>query len=145
MKMQMPTPYSQNFKEMPLLLKLLFLSYAYSVIISLISLLQQNPFSFQYLNTGFHQNYPSIWDMYYLLLGIVSIIVYMKRSYSLLKKYLFSTAIILVLGLVNSLNSDSGLTQEVRGIVTFVYILIYALGGVLIKYQLSQKKYFNKP
>lgn len=139
-----PNKYISDFKEMPFLMKLLFILSLYSLITTLLNLIQMKPITFQYFNSGFPKNYPFIWYLYYLLFSMATIIVYFKRSYAVLKKYLYVSIGILVISLLNSVYSIVSFPAEQRVASIFVYTFTYIFGGLIFAYLLSQKKYFNK-
>ena len=129
---------------MPFLLKILFLISVYSFVTTLLNFIQMKPVVFEYFNTGFPKNFPLIWYSYYLLFNIFTIIVYFKRSYSVLKKYLYVTLGVLVVALLNSIYFVINLPVEQRFATTLVYLFTYIFGGLIFIYQLKQKKYFNQ-
>lgn len=143
-KLSEPNKYILDFKEMPFLLKLFLLASLYSIIATLFDFIQMKPMTFEYFNSGFPKNYPFIWYLYFLLFNIVTIAVYFKRSYSVLKKYLYLSVGVLAISLLNSIFSVIKLPAEQRIATILVYSFTYIFGGLIIIYQLKQKKYFNK-
>lgn len=139
-----PNKYISDFKEIPFLLKLFLLVSLYSIIATLFDFVRMKPVTFEYFNSEFLKNYPFIWYLYSLLFNIATVVVYFKRSYSVLKKYLYVSVGVLVISLLNSIFSVIKLPAEQRMTTTLVYSFTYILGGLIILYQLKQKQYFNK-
>lgn len=136
--------YVSDFKEMPFLVKLLLIVSLYSLVTTFLSFIQMKPITFEYFNSGFPKNYPLIWYLYYLLFDIVTIVVYFKRSYSVLTKYFYVSVGVLVIILLNSVYSVANLPSDQRVATTIVYALSYIFVGLILAYLLKQKKYFNK-
>lgn len=136
--------YVSDFKEMPFLLKILLLITLYSLVTTALYFIQMKPVAFDYFNTGFPKNYPAVWYIYYLLFNIATIIVYFKRSYTVLKKYLYITLGFLVIAIFNSIYFIANLPAEQRLATTFVCLFTYFFGALIFVYQLNQKKYFNR-
>jgi len=134
-----------NFKGMPLLLKLLFLLSVYSFFQSAFNLFQMKPISFSYFGTNFPKNYPFIWHMYSLMFNLITIIVYIKKSFSVLKTYTYASVVVLAITLINSFYFTINLPIEQRMPTVVVYAVTYLFGGLIFVYILNQKKYFNKP
>ena len=136
--------YVSDFKEMPLLLKILLLLTLYLLVTAILDFIQMKPVAFEYFNTGFPKNFTVIWYIYSLLFDIATIIVYFKRSYTILKKYLYISLGIVVVSIFNSIYFVANLPAEQRLATTLVYLFSYVFGALLFVYQLNQKKYFNK-
>jgi len=135
----------KNFKQMPLLLKILFVVSVYSFIMSVISLIGMKGVDFSYFGSEFPRSYPFIWNVYNILMGGFGVYVFMKRSYSLLIKYTVIGAVLLVLSLINSLYFVSSLSEKTQIIVTLIiYGISYLFAGLIMMYFLRQKKYSNK-
>lgn len=143
-KLSKPNKYVSDFKEMPFLLKLFLIVSLYVIVVTLIDFIQMKPMTFEYFNSGFPKNYPFIWYLYYLLFNIATVVVYFKRSYSVLKKYLYASIGVLVIALLNSIFFVINLPVEQRMATTLVYSFTYIFGGLIIIYQLKQRKYFNR-
>jgi len=139
-----PNKYVSDFKEMPFLMKLLLLVSLYVLVTTILDFIQMKPVAFGYFNSSFPRNYPLIWYLYNILFGIFSIIVYFKRSYSVLTKYLCVSAGILAVGLLNSAYFVVNLPVEKRIVTVVVYAVGYVFAGLIFAYLLQQKKYFNK-
>lgn len=143
-KVTEPYKYMTDFKEMPFLLKILLLISIYSFITTLLNFIQMKPVTFEFFNSGFPKNFPAIWYLYYLLFDIAAIVVYFKRSYSVLKKYIYASLGVLVIGVLNSIYSVINLPTEQKFAATLLYVFIYIFFGLIFVYQLKQRKYFNQ-
>lgn len=139
-----PNKYVRDFKEMPFLLKILLILSLYSLATTFFDFVNMKPIAFEYFNSGFPKNFPLAWYLYLLLFNIFTIVVYFKRSYSVLKKYLYITLGVLVVAIFNSIYSVINLPVEQRMMVAIVYAFTYVFGGLIFVYLLKQKKYFNR-
>lgn len=139
------TTWLTRFKEMPLLIKLFFILGSYSAVLSAIDLLTFKSITFTYFGSAFPQNMPAVWHLYALAINVFSLFVYIKRSYSLLKTYLYISAAVLAVSVANSVYETLRLPTEQRIPVIIVYGVTYTLAGLIFIYFLGQKKYFNKP
>lgn len=133
-----------NFKEMSILLKLLFGYSAFTFLKTIFDLFQNKPIGFEYFNTGFPNNYPYIWYIYIIFMNIWLIFVFLKRSYSLLVKYFVISLLVGIPGIINMFVNIFNYPEESLPTLLLVNIIILSLGGLLIIYTLKQKKYFNK-
>ncbi|MBI5018845.1 hypothetical protein HZB58_01065 [Candidatus Gottesmanbacteria bacterium] len=144
-KKQLKNTWLTRFKEMPLLIKLFFVLGSYSAVLSAIDLLTFKPLTFTYFGSAFPQNMPAVWHLYALAINVFSLYVYIKRSYSFLKTYLYISAAVLTVSVANSVYETLRLPAEQRLPVVIVYGVTYALAILIFVYFLGQKKYFNKP
>ncbi len=133
-----------HFKEMPLLLKIIFIGSLFAIVEALFDIIQMKPILFDYFNSGFPKNFPVIWYAYSILINIFAIIVYLKRSYSLLKKYLYLTVGLLVIAFLNSAYSINFVPSEQKTAMMLMYTVFYVVAGLLVVYHFKQKKYFNQ-
>ena len=133
-----------HFKEMPLLLKIIFIGSLFAIVEALFDIIQMKPILFDYFNSGFPKNFPVIWYAYSILINIFAIIVYLKRSYSLLKKYLYLTVGLLVIAFLNSAYSINFVPAEQKTAMMLMYAAFYIVAGLLVVYHFKQKKYFNQ-
>lgn len=136
--------YLANFKEMPFLLKLLFIGSAGVLMSHLVDIFQLKPIEFDYFNSGFPKNFPVIWYAYSVLIEIITMLVYLKRSYGLLKKYTYFSVGVLAIHLLHVGYLVMSLPVEQRLIPTLTYVITYIFVTLLVIYPLRQKKYFNK-
>lgn len=139
-----PNKYMSDFKEMPFLMKLLLIVSLYSLVTTLLDFIQMKPIAFEYFGSGFPKNYPFIWYLYLVLFNIFGIVVYFKRSYSVLKKYLYISLGVLAIAILNSIYFVLNLPAEQRMLTVIVYVFTYIFGGLIFFYLLNQKKYFNR-
>lgn len=130
----------KNFKQMPLLLKILFVTTLYSLVMSIISLIGMKEVNFSYFGSEFPRNYPFIWNLYSVIMGGFGVYVFMKRSYSLLVKYTIVGAVLLVLSLMNSFYSIFGLSGQIQIIsAVIIYGITYLFAVLIMIYFLRQK------
>lgn len=139
-----PNKYISDFKEMPFSMKLLLIADLYLLVTTFLGLVQMKPIAFEYFNSGFPKNYPLVWHSYSVLLYIATIVVYFKRSYSVLMKYLYVSIAILVISGLNSIYSVANLPSEQRMTMTITSAFIYIIAGLILVYLSKQKKYFNR-
>lgn len=139
-----PNKYIVDFKAMPFLMKLLLIVSLYSLVTTLIDFIQMKPIAFEYFGSGFPKNYPFIWYLYLILFNIFGVVVYFKRSLSVLKKYLYISLGVLTISILNSIYFVLNLPTEQRILTVIVYVFTYAFGGLIFFYLFNQKKYFNK-
>jgi hypothetical protein len=137
--------YLGRFTAMPFLIKLFFVLGVVAVVQSGIDLLTGKPTPFTYYGTDFPRNYPILWHLYAVGINLFSLVVFIKRSYRLLKVYIGVSAAVLMLSLGNSLYTLSVIPEVQRTAVGLVYGITYAFGIVIFVYFLRQKKYFNEP
>ena len=117
----------------------------FSLFTSFISLIRMQEVNFSYFGTGFPKNYPLIWNIYSVFMGILSIYVYMKRSYSLLLKYTVLGSILIAISILNSIYFVFAQTNQTQIVFTMIiYGIGYFLAVLIMLYVLCQKKYFNK-
>lgn len=135
--------YVTNFKEMPLPMKILLLVSVYSLFTTILDFVQLKPVIFEYFNSGFPKNYPIIWYVYNLLFNVATVAVYFKRSYSVLKKYIYITLGALGITALNSLYLIISAPLEQRSATTFTILFTFIFAGLIITYLLNQKKYFH--
>lgn len=138
---------NKNFKEMPLLLKILFIMSIFSLILDLISLIESKEIGYSYFGTGFPKNYPLLWYSYSISMGFFNLYVFLKRSYSLLVKYTILIVVIMFMSLFNNIYLTlSGENAQYSFIyLAIVYGIAYGFGALMVFYTVRQKKYFNKP
>lgn len=139
-----PKELMADFKAMPFLIKLLLIISLYSLVTTIQNLVQMKPIDFDYFNSGFPRNYPLVWYLYYLLLDVFTIVIFFKRSYSVLKKYVCFSIAILLIAFFNSIYSTANVLSEQRAVTTIIFGLTYAIVVLINLYLLKQKKYFNK-
>ncbi len=137
--------YLDRFKAMPLLIKLFFILGVYAVVQSSIDLVSGKPIPFTYYGTEFPRNYPILWHLYAVGINLFSLVVFIRRSYQLLKAYIGVRAVVLLISLGNSLYALSQLPEAQRTAVGLVYGITYAFGILIFVYFLRQKQYFNEP
>jgi tryptophan-rich sensory protein len=136
--------YLANFKEMPFLLKLLFIGSVVTLISQLVDMFQLKPIKFEYFHSGFPKNFPIVWYAYSVLMQVVTMMVYLRRSYGLLKKYTNFTVGLLAIHFLHVVYLFINLPAEQRASSIVTYIIIYFFVALLVIYPLKQKKYFNK-
>ncbi len=136
--------YFLNFTEMPLLLKVIFVFNVLSLVTTFVNFIQIKPIVFEYFNSGFPKDFPVIWYLYLLVLHLAAVSIYIKRSFSLLKKYLSVVFIIYFLGFLNSAYLVINLPNEQKIGMSLINLLIYLFLGFILVYQLKQTKYFNQ-
>lgn len=134
--------YIADFKEMPFLMKILFVFSLYFFISTFMDFVQMKSVTFEYFNSGFPKNYSFIWYLYLLLYNTMGIFIYLKRSYDLLKKYL---SVYIGIGIINSVGFISSLPSEQKMFSVIIYIFTFIFVGLICLYLLKQKRYFNKP
>lgn len=133
-----------EYKKMPFLLKILLIISIGASISALLNLIKMKPVQFEYFGSGFPKNVPVVWYLYYLLFNIATILVYFKRSFSLLKKYLYFSIGVLFISALNSVYFVINLPQAQKMPTTFVYLFTYIFGGLIFWYLYKQRQYFNK-
>ena len=136
--------YVRDFQDMPFLLKILFIFSLYSLFVALLSFMQLKPVSFEYFNSGFPKNYIFIWYLYTVSMSLFGVVVFLKRSYSVLKKYMYLSTVILTLYIFNSIYLVTNMLPNQRMAATLVYVITYMFAILILVYILNQKKYFNK-
>ncbi|MDO8610496.1 MAG: hypothetical protein Q7R95_08170 [bacterium] len=131
-----------SFKEIPFLIKLLFILGIFTLFQSAMSLIQMKPVNTSYFGTNFPKSTPIIWNLYYFGNNLFTFVVYIKRSFSFLKKYLYFNLTILALTILNSVYFilHSAENQRMVYIITFMATFIFA--SLIYIYLYSQKKYF---
>lgn len=134
-----------NFKEMTFLLKIIFLLSIYSLFEGVVNLILMKPIEFSYFGTNFPKNYPLVWYTYNVLFNLATIVVYIKKSFSVLTMYIYVSLGVLAISLFNSIYSVMNLPVEQRMPTALVYAISYIFGGLVTVYLFGQKKYFNKP
>ena len=140
-----PNKYMSDFKEMPFLIKLLLVVSLYSLVATLLDFIQMKPIDFGYFDSSFPRNYPIIWHLYSFVFTAITIVVFFKRSYSILKKYLYVSMGVLIIPLLNFIYLFAKLPAEQK--MAFVLVIViptYLFTGLIFTYLLRQKKYFNK-
>ncbi|MDO8610492.1 MAG: hypothetical protein Q7R95_08150 [bacterium] len=133
-----------SFKEMPFLIKLLFILGIFTLFQSAMSLIQMKPVNFSYFGTNFPKSTPIIWNLYYFIINLFTIVIYIKRSHSLLIKYIYFILIIFAVTTLNSLYLIFHAAESQRMIYFFSFIFTSVISGLLYFYLYSQKKYFCK-
>ena len=126
-------------------MRLLFILSVISVVQGFVDLVTAKPIPMTYFGSGFPQNAPIVWHFYGLAINVLSLWVYIKRSYSLLKIYTYISVVTLTIAAANSTYQIFQLPEEQRVPVAIVYGITYILGSLILVYLLGQKKYFNKP
>lgn len=136
--------YLGRFTAMPFLIKLFFILGVIAVVQSGIDLASGKPIPFTYYGTEFPRNYPILWHLYSVGINLFSLVVFIKRSYRLLKVYIGISAVVLLLSLGNSLYTLSVVPEAQRTAVGLVYGITYAFGVMIFVYFFRQKNYFNE-
>lgn len=135
----------EDIVRMPAFLKLLFVIALYTTITSFIDLFHNAPIDFEYFGTTFPRSYPIIWHLVSCLTSTLAVVTYMLRSYRLLKIYLNINMSFLFLAALNAIYIIYSFPISQRISATFTYGGTIAIGIALYFYQMSQRKYFNKP
>lgn len=136
---------SKNFKAMPWLLKILFIFSALSLIGVIKDFIQFKPITFSFFNSGFPNNYPVIWYIYLLAINLITIFVYLKRSYKLLIVYLTTTTVLTIPWMLNNMLIFKDSLPGQNLVLVISLVLFYLFSFLLIIYFLRQKHYFNRP
>jgi hypothetical protein len=155
MKLSKPLSIQQakkNFKEMSLLLKIMLVMSVYAFGASIYDFVMQKSVNFSYFGTNFPQDFPLIWHVQSIIIGAISIYIFVRRSRSLLIKYTIFSAIFLLVGFLNSIYSVEGLLAQSEELATtftptfyyFAYAALYLVVSFFLVYPLTQKKYFDQ-
>lgn len=137
--------YISDFKAMPFFLKILLLVSLCSLVVNFLDLVQMKPVSFNYFNSSFPSSFPLLWYIYLVAMDAFGIVVFFKRSYSLLQKYLYVCLAMLSVTLLNIMSDIFALPADERLFMTVFYAILFTLVGLIFLYLWKQKKYFNKP
>ncbi|MBP7774740.1 hypothetical protein KA078_03035 [Candidatus Woesebacteria bacterium] len=136
----------KNFKEMPSLLRIFFIVETMTIISGLIALITQQPVDFTYFGSQFPKNMPAVWQLFNVFIALFGLYVTLKRSYSLLLKYMIIRGSILIVAALNSVYLLAQVTKQTEVVGNSIaYVLILGISVAIIFYYLTQKKYFNKP
>lgn len=134
-----------DFKQMPLILKVLLILGTYSMTGNILDMIALKPVAFSYFGTGFPKNLPLVWYGFNFLLNFATIAVWFKRSYTWLKTYTFVSLGLIVLAVLNSIYMLNSLPENQRMITIGMYFVTYLIGVVILVYVFRQKQYFNNP
>ncbi len=142
-KIVRPNKYLSDFKEMPFYLKIIFLLWLFGICDYVVNIVFNKPLLVEYFNTGFPKNMPLLWNLFWLLYSISYVAVYFKRSFSLLKKYLYLNIFVFVFNTLNGVFRIIN-TPEYRFFNILAQLLVICIFFFTTKYLFGQKKYFNR-
>jgi hypothetical protein len=136
--------FTTSFKDMPVLMKLIFILYLYSLLENIVNLFLFKSITPTYFGFTFPVDFSFVWYIYEFITYAAAIYVFLKRSYSIVKIYVNTLLGILAISLSNSIYVIIHATAGVQVIMILLYSLTYVLTGLIYFYLLRQKKYFNK-
>jgi hypothetical protein len=78
-------------------------------------------------------------------MSVFLIYVYFRRSCGFLKKYSYISLGLMIVPMLDWAYVINKLPSEQKIASILAYIFVYVMVGLILWYQIRQKKYFNKP
>jgi len=125
-------------------MKILLIVSAISMFESIKNIIIGANVNYQILGFSFMSNiFSFFWYFYSILIGIYTIVIYFKRSYSVLMLYLYIGILGLIIPIFNHIYLLVNMPQEQRFWSFIIWVITYSIVGLIFVYHTRQKKYFS--